>query len=162
MIVRAGRRTGRGRAFLLWIAALGIVGASIGGCQTAQWPVEGPVSSPFGLRITGIVPNLHRGVDIAVPVGTPVRPVLDGRVRFAGMMSAYGQVVWIDHSDDLLSVYAHLSEITVVTGQDVTKGVVIGRTGDSGSARGPHLHLELWRWGREVDPIVLLGVPPGG
>lgn len=130
-------------------------------CATPQWPVDGPLSSPYGLRMMGsVLPDLHRGVDIAVPVGTPVRPMLDGRVRFAGTMSGYGQVVWIDHSDDLLSVYAHLSEVAVTEGQEVSKATVIGRTGQSGTATGPHLHLEVWRWGREVDPVQLLGGPP--
>ena len=130
-------------------------------CQTPQWPVEGPIRSPYGLRMGGVLGDLHRGVDIAAPLGTPVRPLLNGRVRFAGTMSGYGQVVWIDHSDEVLSVYAHLSDIAVEAGQEVAKGTMIGRTGQSGNTSGPHLHLEVWRWGREVDPVQLLGRPRG-
>ncbi len=130
-------------------------------CQTPQWPVNGPVRSPYGIRIAGIGGELHRGVDIGVAVGTPVRPMLNGRVRFAGTMSGYGQVIWVDHGEDVLTVYAHLSEIAVEAGQEVSRGTVIGRTGQSGNTSGPHLHLEVWRWGREVDPVQMLGGPPG-
>lgn len=130
-------------------------------CQTPQWPVEGPLSSVYGVRMEGVVGGLHRGVDIAAPRGTPVRPVLSGRVRFAGAMSGYGQVIWIDHPDDVITVYAHLSEISVEAGREVSKATVIGLTGQSGNARGPHLHLEIWRWGREVDPVAMLGRPGG-
>ena len=132
------------------------------GCQTPQWPVDGPIRSAFGVRGGGVLGDMHRGVDIAVPVGTPVHPILDGRVRFAGTMSGYGRVIWIDHADDALSVYAHLSEISVKAGQEVRKATVIGRSGQSGDASGPHLHLEIWRWGREVDPVRILGRSPGG
>lgn len=143
------------------VAPSAVVVLLLAACATPQWPVDGPLSSPYGLRMMGgVLPDLHRGVDIATPVGTPVRPMLDGRVRFAGTMSGYGQVVWVDHSDDLLSVYAHLSEVAVTEGQEVSKATVIGRTGQSGTATGPHLHLEVWRWGREVDPVQLLGGPP--
>ena len=131
-------------------------------CQTPQWPVVGPIRSPFGARGGGVPGDLHRGVDVAVQVGTAVRPILNGRVRFAGTMSGYGRVIWVDHGEDALSVYAHLSEITVEAGQEVTKATVIGRSGQSGNASGPHLHLEVWRWGREVDPVQVLGRPPRG
>lgn len=130
-------------------------------CRTPQWPVDGPLRSPFGVRMEGSWPGMHRGVDIAAAVGTPVRPLLDGRVRFAGAMSGYGLVIWIDHGPEMLSVYAHLSEVAVEAGEEVTKATVIGLTGQSGNVTGPHLHLEVWRWGREVDPVPLLGGPPG-
>ena len=130
------------------------------GCQTPQWPVVGPIPSPFGVRGGGPLGAVHRGIDIAVPVGTPVRPILDGRVRFAGTMRGYGRVIWVDHGEDALSVYAHLSEIAVTAGQEVTKATLIGKSGRSGNASGPHLHLEIWRWGREVDPVQVLGSPP--
>ena len=129
------------------------------GCQTPQWPLNGAIRSPFGVRSGGIVGELHRGVDIAAPARTRVRPILNGRVRFAGAMDGYGNVVWIDHSEDLLSVYAHLSQISVKAGERITKATVIGLSGASGTATGPHLHLEVWRWGREVDPVQFLGRP---
>ena len=131
------------------------------GCQTPQWPLNGPIRSPFGVRAGGIVGELHRGVDIAVPVGTRVRPILSGQVRFAGTMQGYGNVVWVDHGPDVLSLYAHLSEISVRPGERITKATVIGLSGATGNATGPHLHFEVWRWGREVDPVQFLGRPRG-
>lgn len=145
------------RARILFASALAVFATA--GCQTPQWPLNGAIRSPFGVRSGGIVGELHRGVDIAVPSGTRVRPILSGQVRFAGTMDGYGNVVWIDHSEDLLSVYAHLSEIAVEVGERVTKATVIGLSGSSGRATGPHLHLEVWRWGREVDPVQFLGRP---
>lgn len=147
------------RRIALTVCALALLAAF--GCQTPQWPLDGPIRSPFGVRGGGFVAELHRGVDIAVPAGTRVRPILSGRVRFAGTMDGYGNVIWIDHGPDLLSVYAHLSEIAVEPGQRITKATVIGMSGATGNTTGPHLHLEVWRWGREVDPVHFLGRPRG-
>jgi murein DD-endopeptidase MepM/ murein hydrolase activator NlpD len=85
----------------------------------------------------------------------------DAQVRFAGTMSGYGNVVWLDHGGSVLSVYAHLSEIHVNVGTLVRAGAVIGLSGASGDVSGPHLHFEVWRWGRPVDPVPLLGRKPG-
>ena len=119
------------------------------------------MSSPFGLRLTGLRPNIHRGVDLEVPEGTRVRAMNDGRVRFAGMMSGYGNVVWLEHGRNVLSLYAHLSRIEVARGEQVDAGAVIGLSGATGDVTGPHLHFEVWRWGREVHPVPLLGGRPG-
>lgn len=83
------------------------------------------------------------------------------RVRFSGTMGGYGNVVWLDHGGSVLTVYAHLSEIRVHAGQTVAGRQVIGLSGMSGNATGPHLHFEVWRWGREQDPVALLGGFPG-
>ena len=117
--------------------------------------------SPFGVRWQGALPSLHRGIDISVPEGTAVRPMAPGRVRFAGTMRGYGQVIWIDHGGEVLSVYAHLSALEVEAGEAVDGRQVIARSGQSGNAASPHLHFEIWRWGREVDPVPLLGGFPG-
>lgn len=131
------------------------------GCVIPRWPVHGPLTSPFGLRLHGFWPEVHRGVDIAVPIGTDVHAMAPGRIRFAGVMRGYGKVVWIDNGGSVLSVYAHLSRILVRAGQDVNGGETIGLSGESGDATAPHLHFEIWRWGRQVDPVPLLGGPPG-
>lgn len=131
-------------------------------CSIPRWPVDGPISSSFGVRFRGVLPGVHRGVDIPVPTGTEVRPMAPGRVRFAGTMSGYGQVVWLDHGGEVLTVYAHLSEIRVSSGEPVDRDRVVGLTGMSGDATGPHLHFEIWRWGRPWDPVPLLGGFPGG
>lgn len=132
------------------------------GCTVPRWPVEGPMTSAYGVRWRSGLPEVHRGVDVAVPVGTPVRAMSGGRVRFAGVQGDYGNVVWIDHGGAVLTVYAHLSTLEVRTGDSVDSGQQIGRSGASGNAAGAHLHFELWRWGRQVDPVPLLGGRPDG
>lgn len=131
------------------------------GCGIPRWPVVAPMTSPYGLRFAGVLPGAHRGVDLDVPHGTPVRAMSDGQVRFAGVMSGYGNVIWLDHGGSVLSVYAHLSEIHVAAGTLVRGGSVIGLSGATGDVTGPHLHFEIWRWGRPVDPVPLLGGKPG-
>jgi len=133
-----------------------------GGCSLPRWPAEGPLSSPFGLRTRGFSLNLHRGVDIDVPDGTEVRAMARGQVRFAGTMAGYGQVIWLDHPGDLLTVYAHLSVIHIREGEEIRNGQIIGLSGHSGDVTGSHLHFEVWRHGREVDPVPLLGGFPSG
>jgi murein DD-endopeptidase MepM/ murein hydrolase activator NlpD len=126
-------------------------------CSIPRWPVQGPVSSDFGLRFDGVLPGLHRGIDIVVPTGTEVHAMAAGTVRFAGVQAGYGNVVWLDHGGEVLTVYAHLSEVRVSLGQVVGNGAVLGLSGMTGDATGPHLHFEVWRWGIERDPVPLLG-----
>lgn len=131
------------------------------GCAIPRWPVEGRISSGYGFRWTGVLPDIHRGVDIRVPSGTPVRSMAPGRIRFAGRMEGFGRVVWVDHGETVMSVYGHLSEIHVRTGQPVSHRAVLGLSGASGNADAPVLHFEIWRWGRPADPVPLLGGFPG-
>ncbi len=141
--------------------ALLLCTGGLAACSIPRWPVEGELTSAFGVRWRGVLPGLHRGVDIDVPTGTAVRAMSAGRVRFAGEMSGYGLVVWLEHGGEVLTNYAHLSSLEVRTGDPVEAGQVIARSGASGNAEGPHLHFEIWRWGREVDPVPLLGGFPG-
>lgn len=134
----------------------------LSGCAIPRWPAQGPVTSAFGIRWRGTLPEIHRGVDIALPEGTPVRAMSPGRVRFAGTQGSYGNVVWVEHGGAVLTVYAHLSRVDVLVGQAVGPGQVVGLSGSSGNASGPHLHFEVWRWGRQVDPAPLLGRHPAG
>lgn len=143
-------------------AGLLAIALVVAGCTIPRWPVEGTVTSDFGVRFRGLRPDVHRGIDIAVPEGTEVRAMATGRVRFAGVQGAYGNVVWIDHGGDVLSVYAHLSRLDVETGQAVRSHAVIGLSGSTGNATAPHLHFEVWRWGLERDPAPLLGGSPEG
>ncbi len=131
------------------------------GCGLPQWPVEGRIIAPFGVRWQGNGPSIHRGVDIVVPTGTPVYAMSSGEVSFAGTMTDFGLVVWVDHRDAILTVYAHLSEILVVEGQAVTNDEILGLSGQSGNATGPHLHFEIRGRGHQVDPVAMLGGPPG-
>lgn len=153
------RRRDRTRRVAWALCATALV--TLAGCALPRWPVEGPATSAFGVRWRGTLPEIHRGVDFGVPAGTEVRAMAGGTVRFAGVQGDYGNVVWLDHGGQVLTVYAHLSEIRVRTGESISPRGVIGLTGSSGNASGPHLHFELWRWGRQVDPVPLLGKLPG-
>jgi len=135
--------------------------AMVAGCSISRWPVAGPLSTPFGVRWGSTLPDVHRGVDILVPTGTPVAAMTEGRVRFSGTMDDFGLVVWLDHDDEVVTVYAHLSELRVDTGELVDKGHIIGLSGSTGNATGPHLHFEIWRRGVQIDPVAMLGGPPG-
>ncbi|MDT8341586.1 MAG: M23 family metallopeptidase [Longimicrobiales bacterium] len=142
-------------------AALALALAS-SGCAIPRWPAEGPMTSAFGVRWRGLLPEVHRGVDIGVPTGTPVHAMAGGRVRFAGVQGGFGNAVWVDHGGGVLSLYAHLSRLDVATGQAISSGQRLGLSGATGNVSGPHLHFEVWRWGRPVDPVPLLGGPPAG
>lgn len=142
-----------------WLIAAAALFAA--GCALPRWPVDAPVTSPFGLRLRGIRPEVHRGVDLAAPEGTPIRAMAPGTVRFAGSQRGYGLVVWVDHGGSVLTVYAHLSALRVAAGDRLRGRDVIGLSGSTGDATAPHLHFEVWRWGREVDPVPLLGGRPG-
>ncbi|MEX2281913.1 MAG: M23 family metallopeptidase [Gemmatimonadota bacterium] len=130
------------------------------GCSLPRWPVRAALTSPYGLRLDGGLPEIHRGVDLAVPTGTPVLAMRDGTVHFAGTMGGYGTVVILQHGVNTRSVYAHLSELRVRTGDRVKGQQVIALSGASGNASGPHLHFEIQRWGRAEDPVLLLGSAP--
>ena len=157
-----GRYGGRLTLRAAAAAALLALTALLAGCALPRWPVEGPMTSAFGVRWRGLLPGIHRGVDLAVPSGTPVRTMAPGTVRFAGTMRGYGRVVWVDHGGAVLTVYAHLSEVWVRTGGRVAARQVVGLSGGTGNVTGPSLHFEVWRWGRPVDPVPLLGGRPGG
>lgn len=113
------------------------------------WPVAGPISQ-------GARPG-HTALDIAVPLGTPVKAVDRGTVIMAGWNpTGYGFRVVIDHGIDYITLYAHLSDIYVEVGQVVGKGQVIGVSGANGNITGPHLHFEIRDFGRLTDPLPLL------
>jgi murein DD-endopeptidase MepM/ murein hydrolase activator NlpD len=132
----------------------------ISACSVPRWPVDAPVASPFGLRFLGIRPDIHHGVDLAVPIGTPVSAMKSGKVAFAGELGGYGLVVILEHNPKLRTLYAHLSELSVRRGDVVKGGQVIAKSGNSGNANGAHLHFEIERWGRDEDPVELLGGLP--
>lgn len=117
-------------------------------------PVDGVPSSPFGLRFHPIlhVWKLHSGTDLAAPCGTPVRAVKAGQVTMAGGSKGYGNRVVIDHGGGLVTTYNHLTSYAAVPGLVVKQGQVIGYVGSTGLSTGPHLHYELYRNGRAVNP----------
>ncbi len=113
------------------------------------------VSSGYGMRFHPISGQrkAHMGVDYAAPTGTPVRTIGDGVVEFAGVQRGYGNVVYIRHRNNQMTVYAHLSRIGVRDGQRVNQGEFIGNVGSTGASTGPHLHLEFRDNGVHVDPL---------
>ena len=118
-------------------------------------PVEGRISSPFGLRrhpITGET-QFHAGVDIAAATGAPIRSVGDGTVVFSGAQRGYGNTVIVEHRDGTRSVYAHNQENLVAEGDSVQAGQTIGLVGSTGRSTGPHLHFEIRREGENINPF---------
>jgi murein DD-endopeptidase MepM/ murein hydrolase activator NlpD len=117
-------------------------------------PVTGRISSGFGFRahpILGFL-RMHKGLDIAAPHGAPIYAAIDGVVRFAGRNAGYGNFIKLAHPGNLESGYGHLSRIAVSPGERVSRGEVIGYVGSTGMSTGPHLHWEVWRAGRPVNP----------
>lgn len=119
------------------------------------WPVQGQISSTFGTRVhpTFKTKMMHTGIDIRAPRGTPVRAAGPGEVLFAGWLRGYGQIVIMDHGNDLSSVYAHLSSISVSEGNAVKRGQTIGAVGSTGTTTGAHLHFEVRVDGDARDPM---------
>jgi murein DD-endopeptidase MepM/ murein hydrolase activator NlpD len=116
------------------------------------WPVQGPITSPFGPRWGGF----HPGIDIGVPTGTPIHAAAAGTVIYCGWMDGYGNLVVIDHHNTLSTAYAHQSRIASSCGQNVAQGDVIGYVGCTGNCTGPHLHFEVRVDGNPVDPMLYL------
>ncbi len=113
------------------------------------------VSSGFSMRFHPILKQwrAHLGTDFAATTGTPARTVGDGVVEFAGVQNGYGNVIFVKHSNNTETVYAHLSKVMVKRGQNVSQGQTIGLVGSTGWATGPHLHFEVRVGGVQRDPM---------
>ena len=120
------------------------------------WPVKyGKITSKFGNRTHPVLKSVkfHRGVDIAVSIGTPVYSGIKGKVTFAGRKGNYGNLVEIEGNDGIKVRYAHLNSIDVVTGQKVSDGEKVAETGNTGMSTGPHLHYEIIIDENPVNPL---------
>jgi len=122
------------------------------------WPVTGPISSIFGLRrfFNEQERNPHNGLDIAAPEGTDIRVTADGTVIEAGDFFFSGNMVYVDHGQGLISLYAHLSRIDVKPGDVLRRGDVLGAVGQTGRVTGAHLHFAVMTNGVLVDPVYFL------
>ncbi|MBX5480309.1 MAG: M23 family metallopeptidase [Myxococcaceae bacterium] len=121
-----------------------------------DWPLRGVIYARFGRKGE----ERHDGIDLAAPLGTPVKTAKAGRVLYAGEQKGYGLIVIIDHGDDLITLYAHNRDLRVKTGQRVRDGQVVATVGESGRTSGPHLHFEVRKGGVPTDPLGYLGAPP--
>ncbi len=135
------------------------------------WPLAGSITQGFGPTSLTLEPPLvyqgkyyphfHAGIDIAAPVGTPVRAISGGRVVVAGTDSSGAVVVEIEHLPDVISLYGHLEDPPAVkVGDVVVTGQVVGRVGVTGITTGPHLHFAIYDAGVPIDPLAVL--PPKG
>jgi murein DD-endopeptidase MepM/ murein hydrolase activator NlpD len=118
------------------------------------WPTKGWLSRGFGMKydpFTGYE-QMHRGIDIANRRGTPVMATAAGRVKSVGTFGGLGKMVIVDHGYGFVTRYGHLSQINVKRGQRVDRGEVIALMGNTGYSTGPHLHYEVWRNGKILNP----------
>jgi len=121
--------------------------------------VGGTITSRVGMRIDPIdgAWRHHNGIDIAIPTGTPVKPVAPGMVVYSGSRSGYGNTVVIEHDNGVITLYAHNSRILVSEGQPVDNESILALSGSTGRSSGPHLHFEAWQSGTNVTMAFLPG-----
>lgn len=98
----------------------------------------------------------HQGVDYRLPIGEQVWAAGSGNIKFAGWKAGYGWCIFIDHGNGYETRYAHLSKQWVLQGKDIQKMALIGEVGETGNARGAHLHYEIWRNGKAIDPATMV------
>jgi len=130
-------------------------GAYVGGVM--QWPVPGNtrISSPYGNRIHPILKTqrFHSGIDVPAKSGVTVVAAGQGKVVHSGNLGSYGKVIILDHGGGIMTLYAHNSKLVVSVGDSVKKGDKIAEIGSTGLSTGPHLHFEVRKDGKYVDPI---------
>lgn len=122
-------------------------------------PVNGPLSSPFGLRrfFNGEERNPHSGLDFAVGAGKPIKAPAAGKVVLIGDYFFNGKTVFVDHGQGLISMFCHMSRVDVKVGQQLPRGGVVGRVGATGRATGPHMHWNVSLNDVRVDPAIFIG-----
>ena len=145
---------------VIWVNADGVGGESQ---QGMRMPVSGRVTSGFGARFHPILGyrRMHSGLDLAATYGSPIHAAADGRIVAAGWHGGYGRMVEIAHAGGIQTMYGHMSRIAAAAGTFVRQGQVIGYVGSTGLSTGPHLHYEVLKNGRPVNPTsVKLGGAP--
>lgn len=121
----------------------------------SRWPIYGRIVSRYGYRVYPWR-GLHTGLDISGSYGSPIRATADGVVSYVGWRQGYGKTVMISHSYDTSTLYGHCSRYAVKSGQKVSKGQVICYVGNTGYSTGPHLHYEVRKAGKPVNPVSYL------
>jgi murein DD-endopeptidase MepM/ murein hydrolase activator NlpD len=122
------------------------------------WPVHGPVSSHFGERLHPVTgeKSMHSGIDIRAPAGTPIHATAPGIVSFSGWTNDSGYIIVVEHGHGFSTAYAHNKKNHASVGQKVKKGELIASSGSTGITTGPHLHYEVWKDGRQINPGLYL------
>jgi murein DD-endopeptidase MepM/ murein hydrolase activator NlpD len=145
---------------IIWVNADGVGGD---GSQQVRMPVNGRMTSGFGSRFHPILgyQRFHDGVDLAASAGTPIVAAADGRVASAGWAGGYGRAVELVHAGGIETRYGHMSRIAAYPGEMVHRGDVIGYVGSSGLSTGPHLHFEVMKNGRPVNPLSVKEIAGG-
>ncbi|MDK2799424.1 MAG: hypothetical protein PWP27_787 [Clostridiales bacterium] len=124
-------------------------------------PLEGVITSKFGMRKHPLYQKnlFHYGVDIDGGKNADIVAVMDGEVIEVGYDNNYGKYIRLKHKDDISTFYAHFNEVTVKKGQKVKRNDMIGKVGDSGAALGAHLHFEIWKKDKVLDPMKYIDLP---
>jgi len=147
---------------VIWVNGDGVGGEQ---SQSMRMPVKGRVTSGFGSRfhpILGYV-RMHAGLDLAAAYGSPIVAAADGRVLAAGWSGGSGNLVRIAHAGGIQTMYGHMSRIVAASGTMVRQGQLIGYVGSTGLSTGPHLHYEVLKGGRPINPLsVKLAAAPAG
>jgi murein DD-endopeptidase MepM/ murein hydrolase activator NlpD len=125
-----------------------------GALPTFRWPVRGRVITSYGAKTNG---KSNDGINVAVPEGTPVKAAEDGVVAYSGNeLKGYGNLILVRHSNGYVTAYAHASELMVKRGDNIKRGQVIAKSGQSGEVGSPQLHFEIRKGSSPVDPLQFL------
>ncbi len=123
------------------------------------WPVDGKITDVFNDAET----KRHQGIDIPSPLGTPIKASSSGKVIYSGnTIKGYGNLIILRHTEELVTVYAHNQMNLVEEQKWVERGEIIGKVGQTGRATGPHLHFEIRKNNKAVDPLLFLRYIGGG
>jgi Peptidase family M23 len=162
----SGKAKGVAAGCALGLVVLGLTAGEARGSPGWRWPVEGRVITPFANAADPYAGGMHRGVDIAAPVGTPVLAARQGEVTYAGALGYSGLTVAVRTVDGYVTSYLHLAAVSVKRGEALDAGSRVGEVGTTGrrSQAAPHLHFGVRHAGEEngyVDPLSLLPARPG-
>ena len=119
-------------------------------------PVNGHITSRFGAVEKNVRNHAHGGLDIAAPKGTKIKASADGKISYSGWMGGYGNLIIIDHANGVQSYYGHCSRLFGNVGDEVAAGDVIAAVGSTGNSTGNHLHFEIRKDGKRIDPQTVI------